>query len=283
MGVLLALCFASGVGLLWFGLFCDVEHLPDPTRRLRALLGEAGVGIDARVFALGCATMGTLVGLAVALVLEVPVLGIAAGLGAAWAPISRCRARRGQAASERERAWPAVVGQLADALEAGLAFPAAVSLAARSGPNALREELALFNTRLRTSGMTAALDGLAAAGERTSDTVALLLRAGLVDLPSGRLAPELRKLAQLLGERFEAREQARSRVHLLEVQAAVFALGPVGLLLAVGALSPKTIDAYKTTSGTLVGLAGGLLILACYTLMRRMGRVPEPRRSGGAR
>jgi Flp pilus assembly protein TadB len=109
----------------------------------------------------------------------------------------------------------------------------------------------------------------------------LLLRAGLVDLPSGRLAPELRKLARLLNERFEAREKARSRVHALGVQAAVFALGPVGLLLAVGSLSPEYLDAFKTTAGTFVGIAGGLVIVVCYVLMRRWGRVPEPRRTAG--
>jgi tight adherence protein B len=280
MGLLLAVCFAAGVGCLWFGLLCDVQ-LPDATRRLRPLLSTAGVRVDARVFLLGCAIAGTVAGLLVWTVVEVPVLGIAAGLGGGWAPVAWCRARRERAKHERERAWPAVISQLADALEAGLAFPAAVALVARSGPRALRDEFALFHTRLRSSGVAAALDGLSATGDRTSDTAVLLLRAGLVDLPSGRLAPELRKLARLLNERFEAREKARSRVHALGVQAAVFALGPVGLLLAVGSLSPEYLDAFKTTAGTFVGIAGGLVIVVCYVLMRRWGRVPEPRRTAG--
>jgi tight adherence protein B len=280
MSFLFAVCFASGVGLLFFGLFYDVR-LPDPTGRLRVLLDSAGVHLDARLFLVLCVAAGTVVGLVVFAVLEVPVLGIAAGLGGAWAPIARCRARRERAADERERAWPAVISQLADSLEAGLAFPAAVSLAARTGPSALRDELALFHTRLHTSSMDAALDGLSATGERMSDTVALLLRAGLVDLPSGRIAPELRKLARLSAERFEATERARSRTEILRVQAAVFAFGPPGLLLAVSALQPKYLDVYKTPAGTLVGIFVGLVILSCYVLMRRLGRVPEPRRTIG--
>lgn len=284
MGLLLAVCFASGVGLLWFGLLYDVR-LPDPTRRLQVLLDAADARLDPRLFALVCLASGALAGLIVVAILEVPVLGIAAGLGGAWAPIARLRARRERTARERERAWPAVISQLADSLEAGLAFPAAVGLAARSGPSALRGELALFHTRLRTSGVVAALDGLSATGDRTSDTIVLLLRAGLVDLPSGRLAPELRKLARLSGERFEAAEKARSRTQILRAQAAVFALGPPGLLLAVSALQPKYLDVYKTLAGTLVGAFVGLVIVACYVMMRRLGRVPEPMRTtvGGGR
>lgn len=280
MGFLFAVCFASGVGLLFFGLLYDVR-LPDPTRRLRALLDAAGVPLDARLFLLLCVATGTVAGLVVFALLEVPVLGIAAALGCAWAPVARCRARCERAARERERAWPAVISQLADSLEAGLAFPAAVSLAARAGPSALRDELALFHTRLRTSGIDAALDGLGAAGERMSDTVAQLLRAGLVDVPSGRIAPEFRKLARLAAERFEAAEKAHSRTEILRVQAAVFAFGPPGLLLAVSALQPKYLDVYKTFAGTLVGIFVGLVIVACYVLMRRLGRVAEPRRTAG--
>jgi Flp pilus assembly protein TadB len=278
MGFLFAVCFASGVGLLFFGLLYDVR-LPDPTSRLRALLDAAGVPLDARLFLLLCAAAGTVAGLVVFALLEVPVLGIAAGLGCAWTPIARCRARCERAKRERERAWPAVISQLADSLEAGLAFPAAVALAAHAGPSSLRDELALFHTRLRTSGIDAALEGLGTPGERMSDTVVRLLRAGLVDVPSGRIAPEFRKLARLAGERFEAAEKARSRTEILRAQAAVFSFGPPGLLLAVSALQPKYLDVYKTFAGTLVGIFVGFVIIACYVLMRRLGRVSEPGRT----
>jgi tight adherence protein B len=176
-----------------------------------------------------------------------------------------------------------VLGQLADALEAGIAFPAAVALAAESGPVALRGELVRFVARLRSAGMAAALDGLARAGERTADTIMLLLRAGLVDLPVGGLAPVLRDLAGVLTERLEARERARSRASSLQVEAAILALSPIALLLLVGVASPAYLDAYRTPAGTLVGVLGGAMIFGCYVMMRRLGRVPEPRRTGGQR
>ena len=47
-----------------------------------------------------------------------------------------------------------------------------------------------------------------------------------------------------------------------------------------GSASPAYLDAYRTPGGTLVGAIGGLLIFGCYLLMLRLGRVPEPRRTG---
>jgi tight adherence protein B len=205
--------------------------------------------------------------------------GLRGGGGGRCTPLAWTRRAREHARRERELAWPAGVGQRADALEAGLAFPAAIGMLAEAGPGPLREEFRLFQARLRAEGLEAAIDGLGR-GERTGDTVALLLRAGLLELPAGRLAPLLREFAQMLGERFEAREKARSRASSLQVEAAVLALSPIVLLLLVGAASPGYLDEYRTTGGTLVATLGGGVIFGCYLLMRRLGRIPEPRRTG---
>jgi hypothetical protein len=103
-------------------------------------------------------------------------------------------------------AWPAVLSQLADSLEAGLAFPAGVALVADAGPEALRSDFVAFRTRLRGTDLSSALDGLRRPGERTADSVVLLLRAALVELPTGGLAPVLRELTGVLSERHEARK-----------------------------------------------------------------------------
>jgi TRAP-type C4-dicarboxylate transport system permease small subunit len=58
------------------------------------------------------------------------------------------------------------------------------------------------------------------------------------------------------------------------------AVSPVILLLLVGAASPGYLAAYRTLAGSLVSLFAGLFIFGCYLLMRRLGRVPEPRRTG---
>jgi tight adherence protein B len=276
IGALLALCFAAGVGLLFVGPSRDPATTDSARWRERMPLATVRLSGVAAVLALIAALfVWSLVG--------VPVLALAGGVAGAYAPVVWAGRVAERARRERERAWPAALAQLSDALEAGIAFPAAISLLGEAGPVPLRSEFTSFQARLRAAGLEAALDGLARASERTSDTVALLLRAGLLELPAGRLAPLLRELSGVLAERFEAREKARTRASSLQLEAAVLALSPIVLLLLMGAAAPGYLDAYRTTSGTIVATVGGGLIFGCYLLMRRLGRVPEPRRTRAQR
>jgi tight adherence protein B len=279
IGLLLALCFAGGVGLLVVGLAREPQQV-DVARWRDRLFGRRP-SLPLALAPLGglSAVLALIAALLVWSLVGVPALALAAAVAGAYAPVAWARRAGERARRERERAWPAALGQFADALEAGIAFPAAVALLGEAGPPALRAEFTAFQARLRAAGLEAALDGLARAGERTSDTVALLLRAGLLELPAGRLAPLLRELSEMLGERFEAREKARTRASSLQVEAAVLALSPIVLLLLLGAASPGYLNAYRTAAGTIVATVGGALIFGCYLLMRRLGRVPEPQRT----
>jgi tight adherence protein B len=274
VNALLALCFATGIGLLWAGAVCHI-----PPGKPKPPVWLSGLPLPAPLLVGLMAGGGAAAALIIWALTAIPALAIVAGAGGGYTPIAWTRKRQRRELRERERAWPAALAQLADGLEAGLAFPAAVALAANNGPAALRRELRRFHTRLRSGGLAAALDGLAESQERTADTVVLLLRAGLLDLPAGGLAPMLRELADTLGERLEAREKARSRASSLQVEATILALSPIVLLLLIGSSSPGYLNAYRGTTGTAVALGGGALIFACYLGMRRLGQVPEPRRT----
>jgi tight adherence protein B len=287
-GLALTLALAGGVALLLFG----AQRQPSgrsPTSRLRVdhqlrtLLSDAGVEQPPAALAAACALTGVLACVIAAVIAPLPVLVLATALAGAWAPIAWLRARRASRLRERERAWPDALRQIADALEAGLAFPAAVQLAADAGPVLLRRDWRVFAARSRAGGLKVAIDGLTDRGERAAETVALLLRAGLLELPAGGLAPALRELAGVLGERFEARERARSRAASLHTEAAVLALSPIVLLLIIGLSSPIYLDAYRTPGGTLVVLVAAVLIFGCWLAMRQLGRIPEPRRTEARR
>ena len=280
-GFLLGLVFASGVALLWAGAVCGTEFRVGG--RLGASVRRSELPFSPPLFLLAVLASAVLAALLVWSLVDVPVLALAGAIGGAYAPLAWAGRRRERRLRERERAWPAALAQLADALEAGIAFPAAVALVAETGPASLRGDLAGFHARLRTGGLASAIDGLTQPGERTADTVALLLRASLLELPAGGLAPVLRELAGVLSERLEAREKARSRASTLQLEAGILALSPIVLFLLVGLASPAYLEAYRTPGGTLVGVIGGLLIFGCYLLMLRLGRVPEPRRTGAGR
>lgn len=281
-GFMLGLVFGAGVALFWAGVVCGAE-LGAGSGRLSGLVRQSELPFSLPLSLLAVLVSAVLAGLLVWSLVEVPVLVLAGAIGGAYAPVVWAGRRRERRLRERERAWPAALAQLADALEAGIAFPAAVALVAEAGPAALRGDLTGFHARLRAGGLASAIDGLTEKGERTADTVALLLRASLLELPAGGLAPVLRELAGVLSERLEAREKARSRASTLQLEAAILALSPIVLFLLVGLASPAYLEAYRTPGGTLVGVIGGLLIFGCYLLMLRLGRVPEPRRTGGGR
>lgn len=281
-GFLLGLVFAAGVALFWAATVCGAE-LHAGSGRLSGLVRQSELPFSPPVFLLAVLVSAVLAALLVWSLVDVPVLALAAAIGGGYAPVVWAGRKRERRLRERERAWPAALAQLADALEAGIAFPAAVALVAENGPASLRGDLAGFHARLRSGGLASAIDGLTEAGERTADTVALLLRASLLELPAGGLAPMLRELAGVLSERLEAGEKARSRASTLQLEAAILALSPIVLFLFVGLGSPAYLEAYRTPAGTLVGTIGGLLIFGCYLLMLRLGRVPEPRRTGGER
>jgi len=251
--------------------------------RLGSSLRQGELPFSPPVFVVAVLASALVAALLVWSLVDVPVLAVAGAIGGGYAPMAWAGRRRERRLRERERAWPAALAQLADALEAGIAFPAAVALVAETGPASLRGDLAGFHARLRAGGLASAIEGLTEPGERTADTVALLLRASLLELPAGGLAPVLRELAGVLSERLEAREKARSRASTLQLEAAILALSPIVLFLLVGLASPAYLEAYRTPGGTLVGVIGGLMIFGCYLLMLRLGRVPEPRRTGAGR
>ena len=282
-GLVLALVFAAGVGFLWAGTVCHAGLPVGALRRLSRFVSATELPIPLGLFPLLPVCSALVAGVLAWSLVDIPIFVLLAALAGAWGPFAWLRRRRERGLRERERAWPAVLAQLADALEAGIAFPAAVGLAAESGPQALRSDLAAFHARLRAGGLAAALDGLAATGERTADTVVLFLRAGLLELPAGGLAPVLRELSLVLSERLESREKARSRAASLQLEAGILALSPIVLLLLVGSASPGYLDAYKTPAGTAVAAAAAVLIFGCYLLMRRLGRIPEPHRTGAGR
>jgi tight adherence protein B len=275
-GFLLGLVFASGVALLLLNAAGVSVSLPGRAAGLSRLLSDAHVGWSppallgvAGLAGVGCAALTWLI-------VNVPAFVVAAFIGGASSPIAWLRSRRERVQRERERAWPAVLNQLADALESGLAFRAAVALVGESGPTALRGDFVAFGARLRSKDITSAIVGLRRPGDRTTDSVALLLRAAL-EFPTGGLAPVLRELAGVLAERLEAREKARSRASNLNIEAIILALSPIGIVLLIGLSSPGFLDAYRTAAGTAVAVVCGGLIFGCYLLMRRLGRVPEPR------
>jgi tight adherence protein B len=125
---------------------------------------EAGLGVSPYAFTAAVVACGLAAGLLAWLIVALPAAVFAGVLAGGVAPIAWVRSRRERLRRERERAWPAVLSQLADALEAGLGWPAAVALVARAGRRRC-EEWSAFAARLRGADLDTALEGLRGAEE----------------------------------------------------------------------------------------------------------------------
>ena len=228
-GLVGALLFAAGVGLVWFGALTDLPGRVGaaaavPRRGAAASELALRVGLPALVLAPVCGA---------------DRLGPARGAGAravgcgGWGVRCRwCCAGAGPSGSvgsgskhgrPRSSSWRT-------ALEAGLAFPAAALFVAESGPIvASRRVRALSIAASARASSSAALDQLARAPERAAASAAAMLRAAFVDLPTGGVAPVLRELARVLRDRWETRERARTRALSLHREAAILARQPAGV------------------------------------------------------
>ena len=104
------------------------------TGRLSRIARRASFPLSPPLFLLAVVAASALAATLVWSLVDVPVLALAAAIGGAYAPVAWAGRWRERRLRERERAWPAALAQLADALEAGIAFPAAVG--ARRGARA---------------------------------------------------------------------------------------------------------------------------------------------------
>jgi tight adherence protein B len=173
---------------------------------------------------------------------------------------------------------PVVAEPLRSAIRAVLSLPEALIQLGEKGPSELRQLFRDFGADYRSGGQfDPALDRLK---ERLADPVADRIVEAL------RLTREVggSDLGRLLGTLAEfLRETARTRSELearqsWTVNAARLAVAAPWIVLVLMAGRPEAVAAYNSPVGTVV-LVGGLLVsLFSYTVMLRIGALPQDER-----
>lgn len=208
----------------------------------------------------------------------VPAIAVAFAVIAGWAPLAVVRGRARRRRTRLREVWPDVVDNVTSAVRAGMALPEALAQLAHRGPEELRPAFAAFALDYRTTGrFNESLDLLKQrlgdpVGDRLVESLRIAREVGGSDL--GRL---LRTLSAFL------REDARTRTELearqsWTVNAARLAAAAPWAVLAMLATRPESVQAYSTRTGALVLLIGGVVSVAAYRLMVRIGRLPEEER-----
>ncbi|GAA2101561.1 type II secretion system F family protein [Brevibacterium salitolerans] len=280
-----ALCgvgLAAGLLCLWSACW---ESPPRSAHRLRFLaeleddLVAAGFprvspGQLAAVSSLG-ALLVWLLGFA--LTASVPVSACFAAFAAAAPPaLVRHRARGREV--ERRVLWPDAVDHLGSGVRAGMSLPEALAGLAHRGPEGLRPLFAIFEEEYRTTGsFRMALEAFKTA---SADPVADRIVAALAvtrDVGGTELGTLLRTLSHFLREDARTRSELKAR-QSWTVTGARLAVGAPWVVLVLLATRSEAAAAYSTPGGMLLLLAGMVVSLAAYRLMKRIGRLPaEPR------
>jgi tight adherence protein B len=279
VGVALGLLAGTGLACVWWSFWpAGPQRVARPARWQLAVadtLTQAEVtGAGPGTLVGTCAAVGLGAFALLALALPVAVAGCFAVL-VALAPWLAVRGRARRRLAARRLLWPDVVDHLGSGIRAGLALPEAVAQLADRGPEPLREPFRAFAEDYRASGqfgecLDALKDRLAdPVADRIVEALRLTREVGGTDL--GRL---LRTLSQFLREDLRIRGELEAR-QSWTVNAARLAVVAPWVVLALLIGRPEAAAAYRTLTGSIVLLAGGLGSAVAYWSMLRLARLPD--------
>jgi len=281
MAPLLGVLGGAGLLLIWWSVW-EKPHPARPrarTSRLEDLLRSAGIEKVSRLGLLAtCLGVGAFVTLVFfAGTRSWPISGCF-GLFGGWLPLGIVQWRARKRTALLRELWPDVVDHLRSAIRAGLSLPEALIQLGEKGPAELRELFRDFGADYRSGGQfDPALDRLK---QRLADPVADRIVEAL------RLTREVggSDLGRLLGTLAEfLRENARTRSELearqsWTVNAARLAVAAPWIVLVLMASRPEAVAAYNSPVGAAVLIGGLLVSLFSYTVMLRIGALPQDER-----
>lgn len=283
-GFVVGLLLGCGLFCVWWSAWVPEPPSTTPRRvslmdRLRDELVQAGYqSVGPRSLVAACLAAFVIVALGVLAATEVVPVALCFALMAGYAPFALVRARARRRRSDLRELWPDAVDNITSGVRAGLALPEALSQLAVRGPQELRPAFQAFAEDYRTSGrFNDCLDDLKdrlsdPVGDRLVESLRIAREVGGSDL--GGL---LRTLATFLREDSRTRSELETRQGWT-VNAARLAVAAPWAVLAMLCTRPESIQAYATTTGTVVLLVGAAVSAAAYRIMVFIGRLPEDER-----
>lgn len=278
---LLGVLAGAGLFLIWWSTWVQPETVrrAPRTSRMQDLLLAAGIERVTGAGLIGsCLGLGLFVTLVFFAGSKSWPISLCFGLFGAWLPVVAVRWRARRRTAMLRRLWPDAVDHLRSAIRAGLSLPEALIQLGEKGPEELRTVFRDFGSDYRAGGQfDASLNRLK---QRLADPVADRIIEAL------RLTREVggSDLGKLLGTLAEfLRESARTRSELearqsWTVNAARLAVAAPWIVIVLLASRPEAVAAYNTPMGAAVLLGGLVVSLVCYSIMLRIGALPDEER-----
>jgi tight adherence protein B len=281
MAALLGVLAGAGLFLIWWSAWDQPRHPERAPRasRIHDLLLSAGIEKVTVAGLVGsCLGLGAFATMAFFAVSRSWPISVCFGLFGGWLPVAVVKWRAKRRSAVLRRVWPDVVDHLRSAIRAGLSLPEALIQLGDKGPEELRPVFRDFGSDYRSGGQfDASLNRLK---ERLADPVADRIIEAL------RLTREVggSDLGRLLGTLAEfLRENARTRSELearqsWTVNAARLAVAAPWIVMLLLVSRPEAVAAYNTPMGAAVLLGGLVVSLVCYSVMLKIGALPQEER-----
>ncbi|WP_371419141.1 type II secretion system F family protein [Pseudarthrobacter sp. NamE5] len=281
MSALLGVTAGTGLFLMWWSCWESPEQGPRERRvsRLGDLLAAAGIEKVSPAGLLStCVGLGLFIALVFYTLSRSWPIASCFSLFAAWLPISILRWRAKKRTALLRQLWPDVVDHLRSAIRAGLPLPEALIQLGEKGPEELRHAFREFGADYRAGGQfDASLNKLKQrladpVSDRIVEALRLTREVGGSDL--GKL---LGTLAEFLRESSRTRSELEAR-QSWTVNAARLAVAAPWIVMILLATRPEAVQAYNTPAGAVVLLGGLVVSLFCYSIMLRIGALPQDER-----
>ena len=172
-------------------------------------------------------------------------------------------------------AWPEVIDHLMSGIQSGLSLTESLAGLSNRGPEILRPAFSEFRAALYGSGdLTKAIEDLKHKfSHHGSDQIfeALLISK---ELGGSELLQILRTLGDFLRQDLALRREIEVKHGWIKGSAHISAAAPWILLLLLST-QPSTANAYSTTTGAVILIAGLAMTGIAYLWMNRLGRLPQ--------
>lgn len=219
--------------------------------------------------------LSLLAGVAVWLMIPIPVLAPLAALATLAAGRALIASRIGSRERRLRHAWPGVVDHLRSAVRSGASVGEAMVLLVDKVPEELRPA---FNTLHRELERGTRLDtALSIVKEELANPIAdrIVESLRMAHEVGGRELPHvLEALQASVRSDLAVREDALAKQSWIRAASKLGVTAP-WLVLAVLSGRQETIDAYQGLAGTLIIITGAVLSVVAYKVMSRLGRLPD--------
>ena len=229
-------------------------------RKMELLLYQAGLNWRVGTLILLMVLSGALLFLICATLLHRPLLGLVAGIGAAFIPYMWVKGQKSKRMNQFAEQLPDSLDLMTSALRAGLSFPAALQLVAQESPEPLAQEFAItFDEQNLGLDVKEALVNLT---ERVDSLdLKFFVTAVIIQRETGgNLAEIMESIARIIRERFRILGDVRSRTAHGRLTGMILSILPVALGALITMLAPNYMLTFFRDP------AGQALLIVCVVL-----------------